>query len=334
MTWPIALAVMIGLILMLMGVGVPVAFAFFATNIVCLYLFMGGPVGVAQMVTNFGDAVSMYALTPMPLFLIMGSLFFRSGLGDGVFKAIDMCIGNLRARLAYLVVLAGAVFASLSGSSLANTGMMGSAMVPEMLRRGYKPHMAFGPVLGAGGLAVIIPPSSLAVLLGSLAQIDVGALLIAGFLPGLLLTAMYIALIAVQAGIDHDAAPQYDAPTATLREKVSAILANVVPMSVIVFLVVGTIILGFASPTESLLWPRYSMSPSFMVSEPVMAFMVVVLPAPLEPISVTSSPSCTSKSTPLTAWMPPYATLRPVTFSSVFLIALLPPRRLSGPRRR
>jgi tripartite ATP-independent transporter DctM subunit len=251
MTWPIALAVMIGLILTLMGVGVPVAFAFFATNILCLYLFMGGPVGVAQMVTNFGDAVSMYALTPMPLFLIMGSLFFRSGLGDGVFKAIDMCIGNLRARLAYLVVLAGAVFASLSGSSLANTGMMGSSMVPEMLKRGYKPHMAFGPVLGAGGLAVIIPPSSLAVLLGSLAQIDVGALLIAGFLPGLLLTAMYITLIAVQAAIDHDAAPQYDAPTATLREKVSAILANVVPMGVIVFLVVGTIILGFASPTES-----------------------------------------------------------------------------------
>ena len=131
MTWPIALAVMIGMILTLMGVGVPVAFSFFATNILCLYLFMGGPVGVAQMVANFGDAVSMYALTPMPLFLIMGSLFFRSGLGDGVFKAIDMCIGNLRARLAYLVVLAGAVFAALSGSSLANTAMMGSSMLPS-----------------------------------------------------------------------------------------------------------------------------------------------------------------------------------------------------------
>jgi tripartite ATP-independent transporter DctM subunit len=251
MTWPIALAVMIGLILTLMGVGVPVAFAFFATNIVCLYLFMGGPVGVAQMVTNFGDAVSMHALTPMPLFLIMGSLFFRSGLGDGVFKAIDLCIGNLRARLSYLVVLAGAVFASLSGSSLANTGMMGTTMVPEMLRRGYKPHMTLGPVLGAGGLAVIIPPSSLAVLLGSLAQIDVGALLVAGFLPGLLLMAMYMVLITVQASMDPDAAPQYDAPRARLGEKLRAIAANVVPMGVIVFLVVGTIILGIASPTES-----------------------------------------------------------------------------------
>jgi tripartite ATP-independent transporter DctM subunit len=251
MDWALALAVMIGLILTLMGVGVPVAFAFFATNIVCLYLYMGGPVGVTQMVTNFGDAVSIHALSPLPLFLIMGSLFFRSGLGDGVFRAIDLCIGNLRARLSYVVVLAGAVFASLSGSSLANTGMMGSAMVPEMLRRGYRPHMVYGPVLGAGGLAVIIPPSSLAVLLGSLAQIDVGALLVAGFLPGLLLTALYVVLITVQAAIDKDAAPQYDTPRASLREKAGAILANVVPMGVIVFLVVGTIILGIASPTES-----------------------------------------------------------------------------------
>ena len=251
MDWALALALMLGLLLTLMGVGVPVAFAFFATNIVCLYAFMGGAIGVAQMVTNFGDAVAIHALTPVPLFLVMGSLFFRSGLGDNVFKAIDLCIGNLRARLSYLVVLSGAVFASLSGSSLANTGMMGSSMVPEMLRRGYKPHMAYGPVLGAGGLAVIIPPSSLAVLLGSLAQVDVGALLIAGFLPGLLLVGLYTALIATQAALDPDAAPQYDAPRASPREKLAAIAANVLPMGVIVFLVVGTIILGIASPTES-----------------------------------------------------------------------------------
>ena len=251
MDWQVALAIMLGVLLALMGLGTPVALAFFATNIVCIFLFMGGSVGVTQMVTNFGDAVSIYALTPMPLFLIMGSLFFRSGLGENVFRAIDMCIGNLRARLAYLTVLSGAVFASLSGSSLANTGMMGSTMVPAMLARGYRPHMAYGPVLGAGSLAVIIPPSALAVLLGSLAQIDVGALLIAGVVPGFLLAAMFVALIFVQAAIDPDAAPQYAAERFSLRQKVAAVLVNVVPMSVIVFLVVGTIILGIASPTES-----------------------------------------------------------------------------------
>ncbi len=251
MQWYTALATMIGLLLVLMGVGTPVAIAFFATNIVGIFLFMGGSAAITQMVTNFGDAVSVYALTPMPLFLIMGSLFFRSGLGENVFRAIDMCIGNLRARLSYLTVLAGAVFASLSGSSLANTGMMGSTMVPTMLERGYKPHMAFGPVLGAGSLAVIIPPSALAVLLGSLAQIDVGALLIAGVVPGLLLTAMFIGLIFAQGRLDPDAAPQYRVERHSTRAKLAAVLVNVVPMSVIVFLVVGTIILGIASPTES-----------------------------------------------------------------------------------
>ncbi len=252
MTWQIPLALMVGMVLCMMGVGLPVAFAFFLTNIVCIYIYFGGATGVEQMVSNFPSAVAVYGLTPMPLFLIMGSLFFRSGLGENVFKALDMCIGNLRARLSYLVVLAGAVFAALSGSSLANTAMMGTSMVPEMQRRGCKPHMAFGPVLGAGGLAVIIPPSSLAVLLGSLAQIDVGALLIAGAIPGLLLTAMYIGLITLQVRLDPSAAPQYEeGPTYTLGEKLRALGANVVPMGVIIFLVVGTIILGIASPTES-----------------------------------------------------------------------------------
>jgi tripartite ATP-independent transporter DctM subunit len=111
--------------------------------------------------------------------------------------------------------------------------------------------MAYGPVLGAGGLAVIIPPSALAVLIGSLAQINVGALLIAGVIPGLMLTLFYVILIAVQVKIDPQSAPAYDAEPATTREKLRALAANVVPMGVIVFLVIGTILLGIASPTES-----------------------------------------------------------------------------------
>ncbi|MER8553942.1 TRAP transporter large permease subunit [Mesorhizobium sp. M1217] len=251
MAWLYPFAVLVGTILVLMGLGLPVAFAFFVTNVIGLYLFFGGSIGVTQMVANFSDAVSTYALAPLPMFLVMGSLFFRSGLGEKVIYALDLCIGNLRGRLAYVVLAAGTIFSALSGSSLANTGMMGSLMVPEMLKRGYKPHMAYGPVLGAGSLAVIIPPSSLAVLLGSLAQIDVGALLIAGALPGLLLVVMYAALIFAQTKIDPDAAPHYPVPAVPAAEKVRAVAVNIIPMSVIVFMVVGTIILGIATPTES-----------------------------------------------------------------------------------
>jgi tripartite ATP-independent transporter DctM subunit len=251
MNWVFPFAMLVGSILVFMGLGIPVAFAFFVTNVIGLYLFFGGSAGVTQMIANFSDAITTYALAPLPMFLIMGSLYFRSGLGEKVIYALDLCIGNLRGRLAYIVLGAGTIFSALSGSSLANTGMMGSLMVPDMLKRGYKSHMAFGPVLGAGSLAVIIPPSSLAVLLASLAQIDVGALLIAGILPGLLLVSMYGLLIFAQTKIDPDAAPQYAVPAVSGAEKIRAVLVNIIPMGVLIFMVVGTIILGIATPTES-----------------------------------------------------------------------------------
>lgn len=251
MEWFFPFAFLIGSILVFMGLGLPVAFAFFITNIAGLFLFFGGATGVTQMVANFSDAVSTYALAPLPMFLVMGSLYFRSGLGEKVIYALDLAIGNIRGRLAYVTLGSGAVFAALSGSSLANTGMMGSLMAPEMLRRNYKPHMAYGPILGAGSLAVIIPPSSLGVLLGSLAQIDVGALLIAGVIPGLLLVGLFGLLIFVQTVIDPEAAPQYPVPATSGLEKLKAVAVNIIPMGVLIFMVVGTIILGIATPTES-----------------------------------------------------------------------------------
>ncbi|MFN4098258.1 MAG: TRAP transporter large permease subunit, partial [Pararhodobacter sp.] len=212
MDWLYPFAFLISSILILMGLGLPVAFAFFATNIAGAFLFFGGSRGVTQMVSNFSEAITTYSLAPLPMFLVMGSLFFRSGLGERVIHALDLSIGNLRGRLSYVTLGSGSIFAALSGSSLANAGMMGSLMAPEMLKRRYKPHMAFGPILGAGSLAVIIPPSTLGVLLGSLAQIDVGALLIAGFLPGIVLVVMFGALIYVQTRLDPEAAPQYAVP--------------------------------------------------------------------------------------------------------------------------
>ena len=251
MDWLYAFAILISSIMVLMGLGLPVAFAFFATNIMGLFLFFGGSRGVTQMISNFSEAVTTYSLAPLPMFLVMGSLFFRSGLGERVIQAIDLAIGNLRGRLSYVPLGAGSIFAALSGSSMANAGMMGSLMAPEMLKRGYKPHMAYGPILGAGSLAVIIPPSTLGVLLGSLAEIDVGALLIAGVIPGIVLVLMYSGLIWVQTTIDPEAAPQYETPKVSGWQKLGTIAANILPMGFLIFCVVGTIIMGIATPTES-----------------------------------------------------------------------------------
>ena len=251
MEWTSAAGLLLGSVIFLMALGMPVALAFLASNVLGVCLFMGGLGGINQLIANATSSITSFILVPVPLFVLMGSLFFHSGLARRVFDALDLCIGNLRGRLAYLTVLNGTIFATLSGSSMANTAMLGSLMVPEMRRRGYKTSLAVGPILGCGGLAILIPPSTLAVLLASLARIDVGALLVAGILPGLLLAGFYILLISLQLRLDPDAAPAYPVPAVTPSQKLKAIALNILPMGLLVFAVVGLIILGIATPSEA-----------------------------------------------------------------------------------
>ncbi|MCR4264596.1 TRAP transporter large permease [Nitratireductor sp. ZSWI3] len=251
MAWYEAAMLMIGGLLFLMFFGMPVAIAFLTINIVGVYIFMGGMIGIDQLVANATTSVTSFALVPVPLFLIMGELLFHTGLAIRVFDALDKCFGGVKGRLSYLTVGGGTIFATLSGSSMANTAMLGTTLMPDMIRRGYKPHMIMGPILATGGLAMIIPPSSLAVLLGSLARIDVGALLIAGLVPGLVLALLFIATIRLQIAVDPEAAPGYAAERASLAEIARALLVDVLPMGIVVFSVVGLILLGWATPTES-----------------------------------------------------------------------------------
>lgn len=169
-----------------------------AANVIGAWHFMGGQTGILQMLNNGFGALSSFNLVPIPLFLLMGELFFRTGLGMKMFNAVDQLMGKLPGRLSYVTVVGGTAFSTLSGSSMGSTALMGSLLVPEMERRGYKKKMAIGPILGTGGLAIIIPPSALAVLLATLAKVDIGALLIAGILPGLTLAGFYIATIFIR----------------------------------------------------------------------------------------------------------------------------------------
>jgi tripartite ATP-independent transporter DctM subunit len=120
-----------------------------------------------------------------------------------------------------------------------------------MVKRGYKLHMAMGPIQGSAGLAILIPPSALAVLLGSLAEINISALLIAGILPGLILAAMYIVVVFVQVRIDPTAAPPYDVDPVPLRQRLKGVAINVLPMGIVIFFVIGFMMLGLATPTEA-----------------------------------------------------------------------------------
>ena len=251
MAWFEAGGLLMGLVVGFMLLGMPVAFAFLGVSVIGVTLYMGFETGLKQLSANATNAVTVFVLVPLPLFLLMGELFFRTGLAARVFDAFDRLFGRLPGRLSYLTVAGGTTFAALTGASMASTAMLGALMLPEMARRGYKKHLAMGPILGTGGLAMIIPPSGLAVLLGSIARIDIGKLLIAGVLPGLLLAAMYVAVIYVQVKLDPDAAPQYAVERVSLGEKLRLVATNILPMGVIVFMVIGLILLGVATPSES-----------------------------------------------------------------------------------
>ncbi|MBT8442145.1 MAG: TRAP transporter large permease [Gammaproteobacteria bacterium] len=239
------------LVMALMALGVPVAFAFLTANLVGAFLLMGGLVGLVQVVDNSTSLITSFTLVAVPMFVLMGALLFHSGLALRVFDALDALFGRIPARLSYLTVAGGATFSTLTGSTMANTAMLGSLMVPEMNRRGYATYMSIGPIIGTGGLAMLIPPSSLGVLLGSLARVDIGALLIAGLLPGLILAALYCAVIYLQARLRPDSAPAYDVESASAGRKLLLFATNILPLGFVIFCVVGFILLGLATPSEA-----------------------------------------------------------------------------------
>lgn len=251
MEWYEALALLLGAIMFLMALGMPIAIAFLAANIIGAWVFMGGERGVGQLLNNGLGSLTKYALVPIPLFLLMGEIFFHTGLGGRMFNAIDKLLGRLPGRLSYVTVLGGTAFSTLSGSSMGSTALLGSLMVPEMKKRGYKSHMSVGPILGTGGLAIIIPPSALAVLLATLAQIDVAALLIAGIIPGLILASFYIGTIWLQTKIDPSAAPAYDVEPMSFGTKLKLLMTEVVPMVGVMVVIIILMIQGFVTPSEA-----------------------------------------------------------------------------------
>jgi tripartite ATP-independent transporter DctM subunit len=257
MTWSLTLSLMMGGLVVLLALGVPVAFAFIAVNMVGAVLFMGGEAGLGQLVRNFAEAVTKIELAPIPLFLLMGELMFRSRMAEHAIDAVDRLIARVPGRLAVVAVTGGTIFSALSGSTIATTAMLGNTMLPDMLKRGYKPVMAMGPIMAIGGVDMLIPPSALTVLLATLAsgmssaRMPVADLLIAGVVPGLIMSAMFLAYIVGRCALDPGVAPKYAAARHAWRDRLLPFVKYVLPLFVIVVVVIGSIFAGIASPTDS-----------------------------------------------------------------------------------
>ena len=251
MSWEVVLLVIFGALILLLATGIPVAFAFMSINILGALLVWGGSDPIGQFVLSVYASIAKFALVPVPLFLLMGEVMFHSGVAFKMMAALDRWIGKIPGRLSLLAVAGGTVFATLSGSSMASTAMLGSVLVPEMQSKGYSTSLCVGPILGAGTLAIMIPPTSLGVLLASLAQVNVGNLLMAIIVPGLMMAAAFTIYIIVISLVKPGMAPRYEAPPVSWRVRVKEMLLYVVPLFLIIFLVIGSMLLGFATPNEA-----------------------------------------------------------------------------------
>jgi len=251
MEWWLLLTLMIGGLILLMLIGMPVAFAFLTMNTVCAYFLWGGVNGFDGVIRGLFDSITIFSLLPLPLFILMGEAMYNSGLVLKLIDALDKLLGRMPGRLGLLALGGGTLLATLTGASMGSTAMLGSTLVPEMEKRGYQKPMSLGPILGSGGLAIMIPPSALAVLFGAIGEMSIGKLLIAIIVPGILMAVLYAAYIIIRCWLQPEIAPPYDVPATALKEKMIALAKYVLPLSVIVFLVVGVIFIGIATPTEA-----------------------------------------------------------------------------------
>jgi len=251
MEWWESFLIIISALFALMFIGMPVAFSFLVVNLAGNFLIFGGVPGLLQLVIQITESLTSFTLVPVALFLLMGEIMFHSGIGFDLLDTLDKWFGRLRGRLALMSVGGGVLFSALTGNSMGSVALLGSTLVPEMEKRGYKKPMSLGPILGSGGLAIMIPPSGLAVLLGVIAEISIGKILIAIVLPGIIMAALYALYIIGRCIIDPDVAPSFDVEPIPWSEKLRAAAKHILPLGFIIFMVVGVIFVGLATPSEA-----------------------------------------------------------------------------------
>jgi TRAP-type C4-dicarboxylate transport system permease large subunit len=188
MNWIEASIILFGGLVALMSLGLSVAFGFLAINIVAALMFLGGEQGLSQLARNAVQSVTSFSLTPIPFFVLMGEVLFHSGVALKAIDAFSLLIRKVPGRLSVIAIVAGTVFSAISGSTIATTALARQPDAADHARARLRQAPRHGPIMGIGGVDMLIPPSALAVLLGSLAGISISGLLIGGIVPGLILS--------------------------------------------------------------------------------------------------------------------------------------------------
>ena len=232
----------------LLIIGVPVGFAL--TGIAMLgTIFAWGVSGLYQVVsTTYSDATS-FILIAIPLFILMANFLERSGLADDLYEIIYRWSGGLRGGLAIGTVVICAIFGAMSGVSSVATVTMGMIALPAMFKRDYNKNMVLGSIMAGGALGILIPPSIIMIIYAGIAEVSVGKLFMAGVVPGILLSLLFIGYIGIRCFFN----PQMGPPVSekyTVKEKLQSLKGIILPILLVLF-VLGSIYKGIATPTEA-----------------------------------------------------------------------------------
>ncbi|MEC7490126.1 MAG: TRAP transporter large permease [Pseudomonadota bacterium] len=252
MEWWVILTAGLTLLLAAFMTGAPIFVAFLLINIAGVLILLGQP-GFGLVANSIFETTNIAALSAVPLFILMGELLFRSGSIDILFDSVDKLIGKVKGRQYLLCFVLATIFGALSGAAMGVAAMMARTLFPGMLDRGYDTKMSTGAILAGASLAPIIPPSVLVIIIGTLANVSIAGLLIAGILPGLMLSSMFLFYTLTRVRMNPELANEEASGSTgvvTLKEKVFAVL-RVSPFALIIFCVMGFILMGIATPSES-----------------------------------------------------------------------------------
>ncbi|MCC6474424.1 MAG: TRAP transporter large permease [Burkholderiales bacterium] len=242
------LGTVVAFMLAMMLARVPIAFALFAAGVVGLVWIGDFGVLLGVLETAPVSSAAAYEFITVPMFILMAEFVILSGVADGLFRTATAWVGRMPGGLAIATALAGAGFGAISGSSTAAAATLSSTTIPAMLRANYEPRLACGVVAISGTLAMLIPPSVALVLYGLIADVSIGQLLIAGVVPGLIVTAVIAGTVLFLVWQDPSRAPVGRAYS--WREKFASLKVTG-PMALLFVCVTGVIYLGVCTPTEA-----------------------------------------------------------------------------------
>ncbi len=207
--------------------------------------------GLERALDIFGKIVweqnTNFVLLAIPMVIFMGELLFHSGIMSKVYLRAATLVTGLPGGLLQANIFACTIFAACSGSSVASAATIGSVGYPEISKRGYDKPIALGSIAAGGTLGILIPPSIIFIVYGSLADVSVGKLFLAGLVPGLVMAGLFSLLIGIRCVLDRGLAPRVEA--SSIAERLRA-LAGLWEMAVLVLVVLGGLYAGIASPTE------------------------------------------------------------------------------------